>query len=185
VSGLDQLLRNARAERCQLRHFWDLGEHLPGREQAKLAQALARIVPANVEREDGPRRRCEPPFELRPKDRRRLVLAMRADGATRSEILVSVPGLSERTFRHIATQSRNGLPDSPATNRIPERRFRQKRRDPVGGTNGELRRLNREYRQLADRLVDSGFNREIRRQLDQVFAERTRATNRLERGVSA
>jgi hypothetical protein len=186
VSALDQLLRNARAERCQLRHFWDLGEHLPGREQPKLAQALARIVPATVERE-GRRVRCESRFELRPKDRRRLVLAMLTDGASRSEILSSVPGLSERTLRHIAsqsaTQSSNGHPESPPTNGIPERRFRQKRDDPVGATDGRLRRLNRDYRRLADRLVESGFNREIRRQLDQVFAERSRAINRSERGA--
>jgi hypothetical protein len=94
VSGLDQILRNARAERCQLRHFWELGDHLSGREQAKLAHGLARIVPTTVDQEDGPRRRCEPPFELRPKDRRRLVLAMLVDGASRSEILSSVSGLS-------------------------------------------------------------------------------------------
>ena len=109
------------------------------------------------------------------------------DGASRSEILASVPGLSERTFRHIAsqsaTQSRNGHPESPPANGIAERRFRQKGKDPVPGTNGELRRLNRDYRRLADRLVESGFNREIRRQLDRVFAERSRAINRFERGV--
>lgn len=126
-----ELLIRGKEERAGLRRIWEQGGHLPGREQLDLAQELARIAPVTVERA-GRRVRCEPRFKVQAKDRRRLVLALLADGATRGEILAVVPGLSERTFRRIAAESSSEGPNSPPANGFPERRFRPKRDAPVG-----------------------------------------------------
>ena len=124
------LLRRAREERCLLPHYWEEGADLLGREQLKLAKGLAQIKPAKVERR-GRQVPCEPVFELRPKDRRRLVEALLADGVGEKQILATVPGLSARTFREV--RDSDTLPaKTPPANGSSKRRIWQKRKDPVG-----------------------------------------------------
>ena len=121
---LRRLIRDARAGRCLLREKWEEGSTLSGREQLQLARELATVKPATVERH-GHRIPCELAFELRPKDRRRLVGALLADGAKDGEILAGVPGLSRRTFDRLKS---NAGPREPGTaNGSSKRRISPKR----------------------------------------------------------
>lgn len=129
TATLDRLLRNARAERCLLRDRWEEAAALAGRQQLRLAEALAEIKPATITR--GHRVPCESRFELRPKDRRRLVEALLdEEGVSDREIVATVPGLSLRTFRRIRSATQLG--ESPPANRSSKRRKRPKRDALVG-----------------------------------------------------
>jgi hypothetical protein len=150
---LARLLRGAREDRCLLREKWTQGAELAGREQLRLARELAKITPAKVERH-GRRVPCEARFELRPKDRRRLVEALLADGVSDGEILATVPGLTARTFRRIRS---NTLPSKTGSaNGFPERRIRPKRENAVDGpwtafldaTSGADAAAERRFREL-------------------------------------
>jgi hypothetical protein len=129
VTTLDRLLQNAREGRCLLREYWIEGATLPGREQLRLAKDLAKIKPATVERY-GRRVSCEARFELRPKDRRRLVEALLAEGVPDKRIVAIVPGLSPRTFSRI--RSNTGTAKSCPSNGSVEPRIRPKRNALVG-----------------------------------------------------
>lgn len=125
---LDRLLRTARDGRCLLREKWQEGADLPGRDQLQLAKALLAIKPATVERH-GHRAPCEPSFQLRPKDRRRLTEALLRDGVCDGEVLAVVPDLTRRTFERIRSDVRTR--ESEPANGSVERRFATKRDAPV------------------------------------------------------
>lgn len=120
----DELLRRARESRCLLHDLWDEGSDLSGREQLALANGLAAVKPASIEK-NGRRIPCEPVFELRPKERRRLVEALLVENVGERQILAVVPGLLPRTFRHIKT-TRKQPAKSPSADGFPERQFREK-----------------------------------------------------------
>jgi len=153
---LKRLLAGARADRCLLREKWEAGAVLSGREQLRLARALVEIRPASIER-NGRRVPCEPRFELRPKDRRRLVEALLEEEVRDAEILAVVPDLSRRTFNRIRA---NALPaKTPPVNGFAEPRFRTFRNDPVGRP------------QMAFRDATSGANAEAERRFCELVGE--------------
>lgn len=129
MTSVDDVIRSAKAGRCLLREKWDLAEGLSGRDQLKLVRVLIKIKPVTVER-GGRRVPCEPRFELRPKDRRRLTAALIADRVPDGQILAVVPGLSRRTFNRIKADVR--LTKSAPADGLPERQFRTKRIVPAG-----------------------------------------------------
>lgn len=121
---LERLLRDARAGRCLLREKWEEGAVLDGRGQLRLVRELAKIKPATVERH-GHRVPCEAKFQLKPKDRRRLVEALLGDGMRDGEIQAAVPGLTRRTFERIKRDMGPG--ETGAANRSSKRRISTKR----------------------------------------------------------
>jgi hypothetical protein len=123
-----ELLAIALAERCGLRGRWDEGSDLGGREQLALARGLFKVKPARIEK-NGRRVPCEPEFELRPKDRRRLVEALVRDEMPDKQILSAVPKLTARTLERIKADTQ--LEKSPPANGFPERRISTKRSPPV------------------------------------------------------
>jgi len=126
---LRRLIDTAKNGRCLLRDKWEEGAALSGREQLKLAKALLGIAPAKVER-SGRLVPCEAAFELRPKDRRRLVVALIADGSSDGEILACVPGLAKRTFQRIKADMEPA--DSGSAEGSGKRRITPKRAGDVG-----------------------------------------------------
>ena len=129
MSELTRIVELARDERCLLQNRWEEGAVLSGRDQLKLARELAKIKPARIEKH-GWRVPCEPTFELRPKDRRRLTEALLIDGRKDGEILSVVPGLTRRTFDRV--KAGLGLAKTPPANGSTPGRFETKRSDPVG-----------------------------------------------------
>lgn len=128
-SELTRILNYANEERCLLRNRWEEGASLNGKEQLRLAKALAAIKPARIKK-GGRTIPCEARFELRPKDRRRVTEALLMDGLPDGEILFIVPRLTQRTFDRIKADL--GLDKKTARRRIAERRFQTKRTEAVG-----------------------------------------------------
>ncbi|MFL5900339.1 MAG: hypothetical protein ACJ75S_04000 [Solirubrobacterales bacterium] len=129
TATLCRILRGAREDRCLLREKWEAGTVLSGREQLRLARTLIEIRPASIER-GGRRVPCEPRFDLRPKDRRRLVEALLEEGISDGEILAVVPKLTKRTFQRLKASATTR--ESPPANGLVERRFATFRGDPLG-----------------------------------------------------
>jgi len=125
----------AREERCLLRDYWERGADLAGREQLRLAEALAAIAPATAPR-NGHRVRCESRFELRPKDRRRIAEALFTDGESAARVALAVPGISRRTAYRLARQR----PISPPRNPHEQAGQSAKTSDP--GTSPQVRDLD-------------------------------------------
>jgi len=127
---LTRLVDTARKDRCLLADKWLEGAVLSGRDQLALAKVLLAVKPVLVER-DGRRVPCEPAFTLAAKDRRRLVVALIADGASNGEILACVPGLTKRTYERIKRDTET--PEIGSANGSSKGRFTTKS-DPQVGT---------------------------------------------------
>ena len=126
---LERIIATAREERCLLRNRWDEGAGLSGREQLKLFRALTNVKPARIVK-GGRRLPCEAAFELRPKDRRRLVEALLEEKVAEKQILAVVPNLTTRTLERIKANTE--LAKTPPANGLPERRITTKRKEAVG-----------------------------------------------------
>ena len=122
------LIDRAKEDRCLLRDKWDEGLTLSGRDQLRLARVLLKVKPATIEKH-GRRVPCEPRFELKAKDRRRLVGALLEDGARDGEILSTVPGLTRRTFDRIKADTATAK--TGGHNRFRKRCFETKLSVPV------------------------------------------------------
>lgn len=99
------LIMRAREERCLLRDYWERGAGLRGREQVKLAKALLEIKPPS-HRSNGYWVPVSEPFQLRPKDRRRIVEELLLDGEDphRLHLLLGGIEVSESTLRRIVAE---------------------------------------------------------------------------------
>ena len=107
----------ATEDRAGLREMWDRAQvHLEPLALAELAKHLAKIRPLHLKGDNG-WVAVEPPFRLRPKERRALATALLESGVSEPKAFALVPGVSPSTRARIVRERASRTAETPKTSR--------------------------------------------------------------------